>query len=144
MEKATLPDHIYEVTNSYLHLYVDTDVKLMYTDWLSLPSSAEYREAAALFVQNLQVYAVENWVMDSNRLAGFSLAEQRQVIAQLAPTIAASSLKKVARIISQDIHNRAMFEEMVKDLKNKHQAQVEIKQFWTYNEAAHWITLILA
>jgi len=139
-----LPDHIYEVTNSYLHLYVDTDVKLMYTDWLSLPSSAEYREAAALFVQNLQVYAVENWVMDSNRLAGFSLAEQRQVIAQLAPTIAASSLKKVARIISQDIHNRAMFEEMVKDLKNKHQAQVEIKQFWTYNEAAHWITLILA
>ena len=142
MEPTALPDHIHELTNTYVHLWVDTDVKLMYTEWLALPSTAEYRQAAALFLRNLQTYAVEYWVMDSNRLAGLSLAEQRRIIQQLAPAVAASCLKKVARIISQDEGNWVMFDETVHALKNQYQASVEIQQFCTYNEAAKWVAMI--
>ncbi|KAA5538624.1 hypothetical protein [Adhaeribacter rhizoryzae] len=53
--------------------------------------------------------------MDSNRLGGLSFQEQRKVIEQLAPAVAASCLKKVARIISQDAGNRVMFEETVQE-----------------------------
>ncbi|KAA5538524.1 hypothetical protein [Adhaeribacter rhizoryzae] len=137
-----LPDHIDELTNSYLQLWVDTDVKLMYTEWLTSPSAQEYKQAAALFIHYLQKYEVEYWLMDSNRLGGLSLQEQRKVIAQLAPAVAASCLKKVARIISQDEGNRVMFEETVQELKNKYQASVEIQQFWTFNEAAKWVAMI--
>jgi hypothetical protein len=144
MEPKSLPDHIYEFTNSYMHLWVDMNVKLMYTEWLASPTVTEYRQAAALFLRNLQAYSVEYWFMDSNRLAGFSLEEQRTVIQQLAPAVAASSLKKVARIIYQDESNRAMFDETVNELKNKYQVTVEVQQFWTFNEAANWITLIRA
>ena len=142
MEPASLPEHIQELTNSYVHLWVDTNVNLMYTEWLASPSVQEYKEAAALFIQYLQKYEVEYWFMDSNRLGGLSLEEQRKVIQQLAPAIAASCLKKVARIISQDTGNRVMFDETVQELINKYQASVEIKQFWTYNEAAKWVAMI--
>ncbi|KAA5538965.1 hypothetical protein [Adhaeribacter rhizoryzae] len=142
MEPAALPDHIDELTNSYLQLWVDKDVKLMYTEWLTSPSVQEYEQAAALFIHYLQQHAVEYWLMDSNRLGGLSLQEQRKVIAQLAPAVAASCLKKVARIISQDAGNRVMFEETVQVLRNKYQASVEIQQFWTYNEAAKWVAMI--
>ena len=144
MEITSLPDHIKEFTTTCLHLWVDTKVKLMYTEWLALPSAAEYREAAELFVRTLQAYAVEYWVMESNQLAGFSLVEQRQVIGKIAPAIAASSLKKVARIIAQDEENRAMFEKQTTELKNKYRAVVEIQQFCTFHEVANWITWIKA
>jgi hypothetical protein len=40
------------------------------------------------------------------------------------------------------VGNRVMFEETVHQLQNKYQARVEIKQFWTYNEAAKWVAMI--
>lgn len=144
MEPDSLPDHIHEFTNSYMHLWVDKHVKLMYTEWLATPTVAEYHQAAVLFEQNLQAYSVEYWFMDSNRLAGFSLEEQRAIIEQLAPAVAASNLKKVARIIYQDESNRAMFDETINELKNKYQVAVEVQQFWTFNEAANWVTIIRA
>ena len=144
MEIVDLPDHIHEYTNSYLHLWVDRNVKFMYTEWLALPSATEYRKAAALFLLHLQEYEVEYWFMDSNRLVGLSLHEQKKVIKQLAPAVAASRLKKIARIISQDENNMVMFEETVSELKNKYQAVVEVKQFWNFNEAANWIMMIRA
>jgi hypothetical protein len=113
----------------------------MYTEWLVLPNAAEYREAAALFVCNLQD-SIEYWVMDSNQLPGLSLAEQRKVIGQIAPAVAASTLKKIARIISQNEPNRVMFEKQVKELKNKYRACVEIKQFHNFHEVTDWITWI--
>lgn len=144
MELVSLPDHIKEFTTPYLHLWVDTKVKLLYTEWLTSPGTAEYREAAALFTQYLKDYAIIYWVMESNQLADYSLEEQRQVIRQISPAIAASSLQKVARIISHNEPNWAMFEETINELKNKYQAVVEIKQFATFNEAANWITWIPA
>ncbi|KAA5539037.1 hypothetical protein [Adhaeribacter rhizoryzae] len=144
MEPASLPVHMHEYYNAYFHLWVDSEVKLMYTEWLTAPSALEYQEAAALFIHYLQKYKVEYWFMDSNRLGGLSLEEQRKVIQQLAPAVAASCLRKVARIIFQDADNRVMFDETVTELKNQYQATVEIQQFWTYNEAANWITVIRA
>ncbi|MGV3588811.1 MAG: hypothetical protein ACO1OF_17530 [Adhaeribacter sp.] len=144
MEPIVLPVHIHEYYNAYLHLWVDSQVKLMYTEWLHRPTIVEYEEAGILFLQYLQQYKVEYWFMDSNRLGGLSLEEQREIIQQLAPAVAVSRLKKVARIISQDAGNRVMFEETVQELKNQYLATVEIQQFWTYNEAANWITIIRA
>ena len=144
MELVSLPEHIYEYTNSFLHLWVDTDIKLMYTEWLALPTVTEYQEAGALFVRCLQEYNVEYWLMESNRLAGLSLPEQIQVIREVAPAVAASSLKKVARIISEAEENRAMFENTIQALRNKYMSEVEINQFTSFNEAANWITIIRA
>ena len=54
------------------------------------------------------------------------------------PVVAASCLKKVARVIYQDESNRVIFDEIVNELKNKYQITVEAQQFWTLNEAAGW------
>ncbi|MBC3538994.1 hypothetical protein ACFSC6_10655 [Rufibacter sediminis] len=69
---------------------------------------------------------------------------QREIIRQLAPAVAASRLRKVARIISQDEGNRAMFGEEVRELRNRYRASVEVRQFRTYGEAANWIAAIRA
>jgi len=53
------------------------------------------------------------------------------------PVVAASCLKKVARVIYQDESNRVIFDETVNKLKNKYQITVEAQQFWTLNEAAN-------
>jgi len=144
MEMTSVPEYIYEFTNSYLHLWVDMNINLMYTEWLTLPTVMEYQDAGALFVRCLQEYKVEYWLMESDRLIRLPFAEQIQVIQKIAPAVAASSLKKVARIISEKEDNRAMFEKTVQELKNKYQSKVKVNQFTSFNEATNWITMIRA
>jgi len=141
---TSVPEYIYEFTNPYLHLWVDMNINLMYTEWLTLPTVMEYQDAGTLFVRCLQKYKVEYWFMESDRIIGLPLAEQIQVIQEIAPAVAASSLKKVARIISEKEDNRAMFEKTVQELKNKYQSKVKVNQFTSFNEATNWITMIRA
>lgn len=137
-----LPDNLFELKKTYLHLWVDLDVKLMYSEWLLAPTAEEYSEACELFVKTVQEHAVECWIADSKLLASLSVSDQKRIILRLAPVLFNTSLRKLARITNKDFHSTFMFEDLSRSLTDKHHAAMEIQQFISFEDAADWVGMI--
>ncbi|GAB3536719.1 hypothetical protein GCM10027443_27760 [Pontibacter brevis] len=141
-DTLVLPENILEMENKCFHLWIDLNVKLMYTEWILMPAATEYREAGELFVKLVRDYAVECWIADSKKLAGFPIHLQKPVLQQLAPALAGGSLKKLARIIEKDTQSGLLFESISNNLKENHKSVIEVEQFITFEDAADWVGMI--
>jgi hypothetical protein len=138
METSPLPAGMHEFRNAYLHLIVDEQAGLLYSEWVRRPSSAEYREAAAIFAECLRDRGIEFWIQDTSRLGEVAEEDLMVVLRELVPVAASSSLRKLARITS-DEGNMARFLELASQAKAHLNTEIEIQQFRTYREAAEWI-----
>lgn len=137
-----LPDNIVEVEHSNYRLWIDLDVRLMYTEWMQKPSAEEYREACVLFIKMIKKHLVECWITDSKKLTGFPTNLQKPVIYQIAPNLIGSSLRKLARIIEKDSESIIMFENISATFKDSYSSAVEVEHFITFEDAADWIGTI--
>lgn len=141
-ETLALPANIIDIEKNFLYLWIDLEVKLMYTQWLLKPTEEEYREGCELFINMVKKYAVECWIAESREMAGTSIPMQRAILLQLAPALIGSSLKKMARIIDKDSESVSMFESLSNYMKEHHRATIEVEQFITFEDAADWIGMI--
>ena len=128
---------MHEYRNAYLHLIVDEQAGLLYSEWVRRPNSAEYREAAGVFADCLRGGGIAFWIQDTSRLGEVPAEDLRVVLWELVP-VAASSLRKLARI-APDESNMARFLELARQAKAHLNTEIEIRQFTTYREAAEWI-----
>jgi len=133
-----LPEDMSEFRNDYLHLIIDEENRLMYSEWLRKPSSDEYREAMHVLTRYVRDKGVEFWIQDTNRLGEVPAEDLAVVLHDLIPRLASSSLKKLARIAPDD-RNLATFMEMAARMKVKLNSAIEMQQFKTYREAAEWL-----
>jgi hypothetical protein len=129
---------MYEFENDCLHLMIDEEARLMYSEWLRKPTSEEYREAMRIVAGYLRDKNVEFWIQDTNRLGEVPVEDLAVIVHDLVPALSSSSLKKLARITSDD-KNLAAFMEMAARMKVKLNKAIEIQQFKTYREAAEWL-----
>ncbi len=53
MNPEIMPEGLVEFHNSYLHLMVDKETKLLYSQWTRKPNSAEYREATGILADHI-------------------------------------------------------------------------------------------
>ncbi|RDV16041.1 hypothetical protein DXT99_06655 [Pontibacter diazotrophicus] len=137
-----LPDNILEVEKINFRLWIDFDVKLMYTEWILKPSAEEYQEVCNLCVKLIRRHAVECWIADSKLLTGFPTQVQQPILHQVALSLLGCSLKKIARIIEKDSESIIMFENISSSLKERHISDIEVEQFITFEDAADWIGMI--
>jgi hypothetical protein len=134
----SLPEDMPEFRNDYIHLIIDEENSLMYSEWLRKPTSEEYREAMRIVAGYMQDKNVEFWIQDTNRLGEVPSADLAMLLQALMPIFSSSSLKKLARITS-DEKNLSSFLEMAARMKVKLNTSIEIQQFKTYREAADWL-----
>ncbi|MCC9136886.1 hypothetical protein ACFSKU_04960 [Pontibacter silvestris] len=129
-----------EYHGSYLHIWVDDSINLMYSEWLRRPTKEEFKEGVKLLIKYLYEYSVEFWVMESNKLVGMPLNELRRVIRKVASVIVlCASLKKIARILINDISNILKFEETINEFKVIYHSSVEFEWFSSFKDAVDWI-----
>ncbi len=127
-----------EFQNDYLHLIIDEAMGLMYSEWLRKPSSKEYREAARIFAYYLREKTIRYWIQDTNHLAKVSEEDLLHLLQELVPIAAASPLKKLARITT-DEENIATFMALADKSAVLLNTAIEVQQFKTYREAVEWI-----
>lgn len=127
-----------EFRNKYLHLIIDEEAKLMYSEWVRKPTSEEYREAASILARHFREYTIEFWLQDTNCLGKVSPDDMKIVLQELVPVAAASTLKKLARITSDD-DNMSAFLDLAKESNTELNTNVEVRQFRTFREAADWL-----
>ncbi len=120
-------------------MWVDTDINLMYSEWLRLPSKKEYeagvRESEELLISN----PVHFWIMDSTKLAAMPLDDQKEKLRYMAHVMAKSELRKIARIVPKDNVIISFFEETLHEAILINNSRLEIDRFTTYKAAADWI-----
>ncbi len=138
METNPLPDNLHEFHNPYLHLIVDDETKLLYSEWIRKPSREEYREAAGIFARCLQEKGIELWIQDTNLLGDVPEEDLKAVLHELVPIAATCSLKRLARITTNE-KSMAKFLELAAQAKVGLNTAIEVRQFKTYREAAEWI-----
>lgn len=132
-----------EYHGSYLQIWVDNSINLMYSEWLRRPTKEEYKEGIQLLVKYLYEHTVEFWIMESNSLVGMPLLEARLIISKAACMfLSCSSLKKVARIMNNDLANVLMFEETVNESKLLYRSSVEFEWFNSFKDAVDWIGMV--
>lgn len=141
-DTVVLPENIFELEKVSFRLWIDLDLKLMYTEWILKPSAEEYREACVLFVKLVKEHAVECWIADSKQLSGLPTQVQKPVLQKFAPALADGSLKKLARIIDKDSESIFMFENISHNLKENYKSVIEVEQFITFEDAADWVGMI--
>lgn len=137
-EDSPLPQGLHEFRNAYLHLIVDEQARLLYSEWVRPPSSEEYRQASAIFAGYLQRGAIACWIQDANCLGEVPEEDLRAVLRELVPAAMASPLRKLARVTS-DEGNMATFLELARQEKARRGTAIEVRQFRTYREATEWV-----
>lgn len=138
METDSLPEGLHELRNSYLHLMVDEQARLLYSEWVRKPTEQEYWEAVTILVDLFRSKDIMYWIKDTSKLGEVSDEELRWVLYQLFPLAASFSLKKLARI-STDEKDRVRFMNFVGDAQQVLNTTIEVRQFKTYHEAVAWI-----
>ena len=143
-EPYMLPGNILELEKTNIRLWIDLDVKLMYTEWLLRPSAEEYRETVELMIHMVSEYAVACWIAESRMLSGMPIDVQKSILQQLAPLLKNSTLKKLARIIEKDSHSNYMFQDLSNKFRRRHRTVIEVEQFISFEDAADWVSMIRA
>lgn len=136
---GTPPDEMPEFRNDYLHLIIDEGAKLMYSEWVQKPNSKQYQESAGIFAKFLQENDIHYWIQDTNLLGEVPLDDLKVVLEKLVPIAASSSLKKLARI-SSDEQNMMAFLKLASQSGAELNTDIEVQNFLTYREAVDWIS----
>ncbi|WP_018478825.1 hypothetical protein [Pontibacter roseus] len=135
----TLPKGMHEYSNSYLHLIMDEEAHLLYSEWVRKPSSLEYRESIGIIARYIREGDIYYWLQDTERLGEVTPEDFKVVLQETVPLIASSSLKKLARITPDDT-NLAAFMQLASSLQVQLNSDIQIQQFKTYREAADWLS----
>jgi hypothetical protein len=143
MEMYTLLEGVQEYRNPYLHVVVDKGARLLYSEWTRQPTSDEYREAASIFARFLQEEEILYWIQDVTNLQDISVVDLHWVLEVLVPIASQSTLRKLARITCNN-NNMQLFKKMAHEAQTELNADIEVRQFKSYREAAEWIEGISA
>lgn len=130
---------MFEFENTYLSLWVDDGIGLMFSNWLRRVSSEEYREGNTILMQQLLERQVKHWIADSSELGDISDEDQAWTLEHFLPHLPQTSLLKLARLSGTDNASHAKFERFVKRAEPIYMGDIQVKQFMSYKEAADWV-----
>ena len=125
--------------SDYLHVWVDEQLRLMYSEWLRPVSSQEYRAGCLLLASLLQENGIIYWIAESSVVSNIIKQDQEWASKTLIPLFAASSVKKIARINASTIATYVQEETGPDNTSSIPEGSLEFRQFWSYKEAADWV-----
>jgi len=125
--------------SDYLHVWVDEQLLLMYSEWLRPVTSEEYRAGCLLLASLLQENGVIYWIAEASLVSNIVEQDQEWASKTLVPLFMSSQVKKIARINASTLASYVQEETQAYNDSSLRQNSFEFRQFWSYQEAADWI-----
>lgn len=124
--------------DSYLELYYNRQNQTARAVWHGFLSGETLRQAIKQCTQLLETEKPLNWLADNRQMKAIRRKDQEWIQAYLIPKIVASSLRKMATLVSEDIFNRMAVEE----LYARASSQITFDHQYFKNEiaATQWLT----
>ncbi|WP_242917561.1 hypothetical protein [Pontibacter liquoris] len=126
----------------YLRIEVTRNQHLLYTTWLRQTSSEELRAGVLRFLQVIREYDIRFWIIDAHQLRSPSVADQQWILKEVSPELAASGLRKLARIGSSDVFQYIAYENIADKTHSQFLAKASFAQFTSLQAAQDWINMM--
>ncbi|RNI28255.1 hypothetical protein EFA69_19520 [Rufibacter immobilis] len=88
--------------DDYLKIEIDPHVSFIYLEWLKTPQNDTFRELFRMAVSLAVDLNSEYWLSDARTIPYLDFANQNWVIREVTPLLAASKLRKYARLSSKE------------------------------------------
>lgn len=124
--------------NHVVTVTYDKELQLGIAVWNGFLTSAEFKEAIEKCLQLMEEYQPLRWLGDNRKLRAIRKADQDWFAESVFPRLAASSLRRNASVVSEDLFNRMAVEQLVKRAENL--GDMIIKEFDNEEEAMAWVT----
>jgi hypothetical protein len=122
--------------NDVVRIFVNQEVGSVVVEWITSPTSAEFREVLVTGLDILKKNKLSRWVGDVRRLGAVAEEDQAWSNQEWFPEALSAGVNKMAVIISEDIFNQLS----VEDIMNKvDTANFSTHYFSAPEEAMHWI-----
>ena len=126
--------------------FENDDVTITYDDELQLGrangygflSGERFRKVVVECLGVIDTYKPLRWIGDNRKLRAIRAADQEWFATEVFPRLAASSIRRNATIVSEDVFNKMAVEQLIKRANNI--GDMVIMEFDNEEEAISWVT----
>ncbi len=116
----------------------DEEQQLGKAVWLGFLTSKEFRAAIEKCLDLMETHKPLRWLGDNRKLRAIRKSDQDWFAEHVFPRLAASSLRRNASIVSEDMFNRMAVEQLIKRADDL--GDMVLKDFDTEEEALAWLS----
>lgn len=130
MVKTYFQNHVVTVT-------YDDEMQLGVATWNGFLSGPEFREAIEVCLNLMDEHKLLRWLGDNRKLRAIRQADQDWFVEYVFPRLVASTLRRNASVVSEDLFNKMAVEQIVKRANNL--GDMAVKDFDSPEEAMAWL-----
>ena len=104
--------------NQVVTITYEPEWELGAAQWRGFLSSAEFREAVTKCLQLTEEYKPLRWLGDNRKMKVIRQADQDWFAANALPRIQASTIRRHATVVSEDIFNKMAVEQIIRRAEN--------------------------
>ncbi len=123
--------------NHVVTITYDPEWKLGTAVWEGFLSSQEFREAVTMCLRLIEEYKPLRWLGDNRKMKVIRLADQEWFVANALPQLAASTIRRHATLVSEDIFNKMAVEQIIRRANNLE--AMLMKEFDNKLHALAWV-----
>jgi hypothetical protein len=123
--------------NHVVTITYEPEWELGTAQWQGFLSSAEFREAVTQCLQFLEEYKPLRWLGDNRKMKVIRQADQDWFAAYVLPRIQASTIRRHATVVSEDIFNKMAVEQIIRRAENPE--ALFLKEFNSKQMALAWL-----
>ena len=123
----------------FLTIRHDEEQNILFAEWQGHVSSEEFREGMRKIMEVILDQHIPMWFSNSRNMNPLSLMDQRWTNQFFVSALVNSPLKKVARLLSDEIIHQLVINNMIEHAVETNTLTVEINQFTDYESAMKWL-----
>jgi hypothetical protein len=123
----------------FLTIRHDEEQNILLTDWRGQVSSEQFRDGIRKIMDVIQQQNIRLWLSNSRNMNALSITDQRWTNEFFVEALVQSPLKKVARVISDEIMHQLVINNMIEHAADNNLVTIEINQFADSEAAIKWL-----
>lgn len=125
--------------SEFVKISFDEAQHLGVAEWNGFLSSKDYRENAVRCLELIEHYELKFWLGDNRKMKAIRQADQQWTVEVMVPRLLASSMRRMANLVSEDIFNKMAVEQMIKRVSPLNNLQ--IRDFESEAAAMAWLKM---
>lgn len=124
-------------SNAVVTISYDPEQRLGMAVWNGFLSSDEFRAAVEICLDLMDEHKLLRWLGDNRKLRAIRQADQDWFVSYVLPRLVASTVRRNASIVSEDMFNRMAVEQIIQRAENL--GDMVLRDFENIETAMSWL-----
>ena len=126
---------MFQIATGYIRIEYLADANAVFSNWLTPPSSQEFREGMLAIIDAMQEHKTGKVISDTCNIGAIDPIDQEWTLAEWTPKAIGAGYRGIAIVISSDIFAQIS----VEDIMNNAEDVQLLKYFDNVDEAREWM-----